>query len=625
MRTPASEWRPVGVEDLESTAWTALRSSVSTYVVAGPGAGKTEFLAQRASYLLQTGLCPPPFQILAISFKKDAATNLAARVASRCTSHQAARFHSMTFDAFTKGLVDRFVETVPGPWRPTKNYSIAFPVRSNLVDFLNVTSRIAPTAWRSDVFNLSPTEFESEHVGTWRLPQTPADAASAIEFAVQAWWADHLPDTGRSRLTFTLINRIAELILRSAPTISRALRMTYPFVFLDEFQDATYAQYDFFLTAFQGSRSVITAVGDEKQRIMGWAGARRDVFSRFESDFGAGRIDLTMNYRSSADLVRIQHVVARALDSNVADAVSQRPSAISDEAAQIWRFKSQDDEATHLATWLKSDLTNRNLRPRDYVLLVRQKAEQYESQFEGAIGSVGLRIRNEAKKIGKTTLQDLLVEDVACVASSLIRLAVQSRAPEAWHVVTDAMNRLRDVASDEPRRARRVADELGRFIAKARAYQRRHAPARTSASQLADMIVTFLDLGAFRRTYRSYASGDSLQIAADAFREHLENCAEDATTWLECIDAYDGTEQIPLMTVHKSKGLEYDTTIFVGLDDEAWWSHKPGGEDGLATFFVALSRAKQRAVFTHCDGRGRNKVRDLYQLLADAGVNEHEF
>jgi len=163
-----------------------------------------------------------------------------------------------------------------------------------------------------------------------------------------------------------------------------------------------------------------------------------------------------------------------------------------------------------LATWLKSDLTNRNLRPRDYVLLVRQKAEQYESQFEGAIGSVGLRIRNEAKEVGKTTLQDLLVEDVACVASSLIRLGVQSRAPEAWHVVTDAMNRFRDVASDEGRRARRVADELGRFIAKARAYQRRHAPARTSASQLADMIVTFLDLGAFRRTYRSYASGDSL-------------------------------------------------------------------------------------------------------------------
>ena len=49
-------------------------------VVAGPGAGKTELLAQRANYLLETGGCPDPRHILAISFKKDAADNLAARI-----------------------------------------------------------------------------------------------------------------------------------------------------------------------------------------------------------------------------------------------------------------------------------------------------------------------------------------------------------------------------------------------------------------------------------------------------------------------------------------------------------------------------------------------------------------
>lgn len=55
---PPADWRPVGVEDLEPTAWEALRSEGNTAVVAGPGAGKTEFLAQRAAYLLQTGICP---------------------------------------------------------------------------------------------------------------------------------------------------------------------------------------------------------------------------------------------------------------------------------------------------------------------------------------------------------------------------------------------------------------------------------------------------------------------------------------------------------------------------------------------------------------------------------------
>ena len=56
----SEDWRPHGIEDLEPAAWRALRHEGSACVVAGPGAGKTEFLAQRAAYLLETGICPPP-------------------------------------------------------------------------------------------------------------------------------------------------------------------------------------------------------------------------------------------------------------------------------------------------------------------------------------------------------------------------------------------------------------------------------------------------------------------------------------------------------------------------------------------------------------------------------------
>lgn len=80
-----------------------------------------------------------------------------------------------------------------------------------------------------------------------------------------------------------------------------------------------------------------------------------------------------------------------------------------------------------------------------------------------------------------------------------------------------------------------------------------------------------------------------------------------------------------MMTVHKSKGLEYDTIVFVGLDDQAWWAHTPGNLEGLATFFVALSRAKQRAIFSFCQERGhRQRVAELFQLLTAAGVPEIE-
>ena len=64
----SEHWQPQGIDDLEPNAWQALRRRESISVIAGPGAGKTEFLAQKAAYLLETGLCPPNKKILAISF-----------------------------------------------------------------------------------------------------------------------------------------------------------------------------------------------------------------------------------------------------------------------------------------------------------------------------------------------------------------------------------------------------------------------------------------------------------------------------------------------------------------------------------------------------------------------------
>ena len=68
-----------------------------------------------------------------------------------------------------------------------------------------------------------------------------------------------------------MLNRLAELLARSRPQLGRALRITYPYVFVDEFQDTTGAQLSFLASVFSGA--TITAVGDRKQRIMGFAGA----------------------------------------------------------------------------------------------------------------------------------------------------------------------------------------------------------------------------------------------------------------------------------------------------------------------------------------------------------------
>jgi superfamily I DNA/RNA helicase len=148
-------------------------------------------------------------------------------------------------------------------------------------------------------------------------------------------------------------------------------------------------------------------------------------------------------------------------------------------------------------------------------------------------------------------------------------------------------------------------------------------PSRESAAIFARRVLEYLDLAAVARTYVEYGAGDLLEIMLEAFCLHFFASSDGAPSWTACLDVFEGVNQIPLMTVHKSKGLEYDTVLFIGLDDNAWWSHTPGDPEGLAAFFVALSRAKQRAIFAFCQERGkRNNVAELYQLLTDAGVVE---
>jgi superfamily I DNA/RNA helicase len=251
-----------------------------------------------------------------------------------------------------------------------------------------------------------------------------------------------------------MLNRLAELILRHNPLLLRALRLTYPHVFIDECQDTSFAQYDFLLSVFGADGVCVTAVGDDKQRIMGWAGAVPDVFARLGRDFGAERIQLLCNYRSSPELVRIQHVLAQALDSSV-DAVQSRQIAASDvrDAARIWYLDSIQNEARGIAEHVSRDMAARALRPREYGLLVRQRAEDFEPLLANEFAKTGLRVRNEAQRIGRTTVQDLVVEPMVALYFGLLRLATRKRDRDTWVAVSETMRHLRgdDPDAERPR------------------------------------------------------------------------------------------------------------------------------------------------------------------------------
>lgn len=608
-RVSMANWQPQGVSGLEDNAWEALRENEhSVLVTAGAGAGKTEFLAQKATYLLQTGICPAPKRILAISFKKDAAKNLAERVEKRCPKEQARRFYSVTFDAFTKGLWDRFRSALPAPYNSPRPYKIVMPSRNDYEDFFKKYKN----------FNsLSPDSFAQE-LSRKDISIDQSDN-SLMQRALVLYWREQFSARPEILVSFPMLNRLVKLLLKSNPYICKALQMTYPFVFLDEFQDTTYAQYDLLKTAFADRQAVFTAVGDDKQRIMGWAGAMPDAFPKFETDFSARRVSLLSNWRSHDELVHIQHEIARRIDRNVAQVQAKGVRAVEGAVAAIWQFPTPERESSCLAQWIKHEVDSQRIRAHDVAILVRKQTGQVESAIAPAFEQEGLRVRNVDRSIGEIKLQDLIGEDLTSIFIPLLRLGATERSPKDWENTLTNLHKLEGVDPSDERTQRRLQDKLAHFVGQLRTELKQHPPDARSAEDISKKLFEFITPSTLQQGIPSYQRKADFERVRTGFVMFLQECAGSSSNWSQTLDEFEGLDQVSLMTVHKSKGLEFHTMIFYGLDNKTWWSLKPEKPEELNAFFVAFTRARQRAFFSRCITRG-NAIGWIEQILGESGV-----
>jgi DNA helicase II / ATP-dependent DNA helicase PcrA len=66
--------------------------------------------------------------------------------------------------------------------------------------------------------------------------------------------------------------------------------------------------------------------------------------------------------------------------------------------------------------------------------------------------------------------------------------------------------------------------------------------------------------------------------------------------------------------------------FFLGLESQQWWAHSQDVPASISTFFVGLSRAAQRLIFTRCFQRGdTDGITEFYKVLDDAGVAKQVF
>lgn len=555
-----NEWTPADGFTLEDTALLVAKSNSNKLVVAGPGAGKTELLAQRACYLLETNTCINPKRILAISFKKDAASNLKERVEKRCGKELSSRFDSMTYDAFAKSLLDHFINGLPIELRPEKDYEIDLSGKNN---------------------------------------------------------------NGKSMISFLVILKLSNEIIKTNPLIKHALQLTYSHVFLDEFQDTTSIQYELLKTCFLGSNAVITAVGDNKQRIMLWAGAKKTIFKDYENDFNADKHTLLMNHRSAPRLVKIQKAMYANLNEQQIDI---KPSSKweSDMGTAYLRFFNNETSETEVICNEIIGLIKCGTKPRDICILVKQTVDVYSKNIIQHLSNNGIKARNE------TEYQDLLKEEIIQILSCIVTLTISKRSPDEWQYINNIFCELQSLdESSKLSEYIRVENEVNNIIQNFTNNILNISDYKIFSDSI-DILLEEISYNRLATLFAAYKNKSHVDKIIYKFKKLLWNEYLITSDWKAAIDNFIGKNSIPIMTIHKSKGLEYDSVFFIGLEDSAFWNFTKQPDEDKCAFFVALSRAKTRVDFTFCKGRqlryttnqSNTEINELYDMLLKTGLVE---
>ncbi|MCY8268856.1 ATP-dependent helicase, partial [Bacillus haynesii] len=400
------EWKPSDGLILESAALNAVNDLNNSLVVAGPGAGKTELLAQKACFLLETNSCVNPSKILAISFKKDAAVNLKDRIKLRLPKNLESRFISQTFDSFSKSILDRFLYALPEEFRPDPNYEIA----ENQNECVRAFSKCGA--------NLYNNKIKKQYIDN--LTKRRIEHVSGVYKDV---WDKLLKGDGdiKPTLSFQMISVLAIYILETNPLILKSLRKTYSHVFLDEFQDTTRLQYALVKVCFHNSEASITAVGDHRQRIMLWAGAKPDIFDSYKNDFNSQEYTLVMNHRSAPRLLEIQKTVNNYLQDIPISPIANPKWTEDEGVAEIWYFKDSFIEAEHVAERITQLIHQQQISYRDICIIVKQSVQQFSDEIIGVLEKVNIQARNEVQ------FQYLLKEDIVLLILNTLKSALDVR------------------------------------------------------------------------------------------------------------------------------------------------------------------------------------------------------
>ncbi|AHC13609.1 ATP-dependent helicase [Salinispira pacifica] len=583
-----------------------LHKGSALLILAGAGSGKTRVITVKIAYLIEE-LGVDPRSILAVTFTNKAAGEMRER--ARDLSEAAEGVVIRTFHSF-------------GAWLMRRN-AAALNLSSNFTiydddDSLSLLATLYPEKSRQQLkqYNTLISRAKDSCLG-------PDDSLEDISGdpelqTVYAAYERRLREIGNSDFG-DLILRPIEL-LQSDPAIAERIRNRFSVILVDEYQDSNHAQYRL-LSELYRPGSYICVVGDDDQSIYRFRGAEVKNILNFPELFdNTDIIKLEQNYRSTNPILELAGSVVA---NNQGRLGKQLWTSREDGALPvIARLSDSDAEVDYVLRLIRDDFEG------ETAILYRTNAQSrlFETRFlqEG----IPYRIVGTLRFYEREEIKD---------AVALLKLIANPKDEVSFNRIINKPSRgigksaLADIKTHlHPARGNLVL---------AAEYAMASARKRTSTG-----IAAFLDVIRGMETQLKESGGGHLgelinsglersglaqyyinqdEIAGSTKIQNLEELVNAASLYspdyeglvefLEAIELDSSREQsdedamVTLITMHNTKGLEFDRVVITGLEDDLFPRADNGDPDALEEerrlFYVAITRARHELHITSCASR----------------------
>ena len=373
---------------------------------------------------------------------------------------------------------------------------------------------------------------------------------------------------------------LAAHLLESDPEVARLYRQRFRFISVDEFQDVDARQYRLLTLLAPPPAGNLCAIGDPHQAIYGFRGADASCFERFGADYpNATAVELKRNYRSSGTIVAASSQIIgetqRATNEPITEIVRDMYERITIHAAPSERAEAE------------------------FVVATIEQAIGGHSFF--SIDSGRASGQGEALSFADFAVLYRTEAQAAALTEALARSGIPFRKHSHTRLGEDPSVRALLEAFE-------ASDGKGHGLAP----RLRKAAERLGTEKGENAAI---DLALQRLVPLAESCGNDPERFLDAVV-----LASDADFWDERADG------VALLTLHAAKGLEFPFVFIVGIEDGVLPLHWGTAEsdDEMAEerrlFYVGMTRAKDRLVFTHAfkrHWRGRVREQKASPFLAD--------